>query len=176
MLRFWEVESCNFLSLPVSLEEQAVVDHFNSNHRRDKEGRFIVPLPMKEDAEALGESKSMAVRRLHCSNGRCDYGGKLNSFVEVIDEYLELGHAEPVLPEYLDIPSYKVFYMPMHSVCKDSSTTTKLCLAFDVSAKSSSDVSFNDQLLIGPMVHVPVIEVLLRFHALLPDSDGYGYQ
>ena len=60
--RFWEVEGCNFQSPPFSLEEQAVVDHFNSNDHRDDEVGFIVPLPMKEDAKALGGSKLMAVR------------------------------------------------------------------------------------------------------------------
>ena len=61
--KFWELESCNIQSHPFSLEEQTVVDHFNSNHHRDDEGRFIVPLPMKEDTKDLGESKLMAVRR-----------------------------------------------------------------------------------------------------------------
>ena len=34
---------------------------------------------------------------------------------------------------------------------------------FDASAKSSSGVSLNDLLLVGPTVHSPLIDVLLRF-------------
>ena len=34
---------------------------------------------------------------------------------------------------------------------------------FDASAKSSSDVSLNDTLLVRPTVHPPLIDVLLRF-------------
>ena len=55
--------------------------------------------------------------------------------------------------------------MPMHAVCKDSSTTTKLSVVFDASAKSTSRSSLNDQLLVGPMVHPRLIDVLLRFRS-----------
>ena len=53
--------------------------------------------------------------------------------------------------------------MPMHAVHKDSSTTTKWRIVFDASAKSLPGILLNDQLLIGPMVHDPLIDVLLRF-------------
>ena len=36
---------------------------------------------------------------------------------------------------------------------------------FDTSAKSSNGVSLNDTLLVGPTVHSPLIDVLLRFHS-----------
>ena len=97
------MESCNFQSSPFSLEEQAVVGHFNSSHHRDKEGRFTVPLPIKEDAEALGESKLMAVRRFSSLERSLRLQGKSDSFTEVIEEYFELGHVEPVPLEDLDI-------------------------------------------------------------------------
>ena len=51
----------------------------------------------------------------------------------------------------------------MHAVRKESSTTTKLRAVFDASAKSSTGVSLNDTLLVGPTVHPSLIDVLLRF-------------
>ena len=51
----------------------------------------------------------------------------------------------------------------MHAVRKEHSTTTKVRVVFDASAKSSSGVSLIDTLLVGPTVHPPLIDVLLRF-------------
>ena len=51
----------------------------------------------------------------------------------------------------------------MHAVCKEESTTTKLRVVFDESAKSSTGISLNDSLLVGPTIHPPLIDVLLRF-------------
>ena len=74
-----------------------------------------------------------------------------------------MGHAEAVPLGDLDKQEHEVFYLPMHAVYKSSSTTTKLQTVFDASAKSSSGVSLNDTLLVGPTVHRPLIDVLLRF-------------
>ena len=40
-----------------------VVDHFDVNCRRNEQGRYIVPLPMKKETDPLGETRTMAVRR-----------------------------------------------------------------------------------------------------------------
>ena len=80
-----------------------------------------------------------------------------------MQEYLDLGDAEQVPHSDLERPQHQVFYLPMHAVCKDSSTTTKIRVVFDASAKSSSSVSLNDTLLVGPTVHPSLVDVLLRF-------------
>lgn len=46
---------------------------------------------------------------------------------------------------------------------KSSSTSTKLRVVFDASAKTSSSLSLNDTLLIGPTLHPNLDEILLRF-------------
>ena len=53
--------------------------------------------------------------------------------------------------------------MPMHAVYKHSSTTTKIRVVFDASVKSSSSVSLNDTLMVGPTLHSTLTDVLLRF-------------
>ena len=72
-----------------------------------------------------------------------------------------MGHAEPVPTK--EISNEENYYMPMHAVRKNSSTTTKLRVIFDASTKSDSGSSLNDQFLVGPMVHASLIDVLLRF-------------
>jgi hypothetical protein len=80
-----------------------------------------------------------------------------------MQEYFDLKHAEPVPTADLEKPQHDVFYLPMHAVKKESSSTTEIRALFDASAKSSSNVSLNDLLLVGPTVHSSLIDVLLRF-------------
>ena len=80
-----------------------------------------------------------------------------------MEEYLEAGHAESVPQVDLGKPTDSVFYLPIHVVRKESSTTTKVRAVFDASAKSLTGVSLNDILLVGPTVTSPLIDVLLRF-------------
>ncbi len=81
----------------------------------------------------------------------------------MLQEYLELEHAELVPHDDLSKPEYNVFYLPMHVVYKNSSTTTKVRAVFDASAKSTTGISLNDCLVVGPTIHAPLIDVLLRF-------------
>lgn len=55
------------------------------------------------------------------------------------------------------------FYLPHHCVIKPSSTTTKLRVVFDGSAKSSSGISINDALIPGPIVQNDLVAILLNF-------------
>lgn len=80
-----------------------------------------------------------------------------------MNEYFELKHAEPVPLADLQKPSSETFYLPKHAVRKEHSTTTKVRVVFDASAKSSNGISLNDTFLIGPTIHPPLIDVLLRF-------------
>ena len=88
---------------------------------------------------------------------------KFSEFAAVMEEYLSLGHAEPVLFSDLQKPPQCVFYLPMHAVHKDSCSTTKLRVVFDASAKSTTGISLNDILMVGPNIHPPLLDVLLRF-------------
>ena len=51
----------------------------------------------------------------------------------------------------------------MHGVVKDSSTTTKLRVVFDASAKTTSSFSLNDQLLAGPSLYPNLSTVISKF-------------
>ena len=161
--RFWEIEESPTAHSSLSMEERTVVRHFESSHSRTKEGRFVVPLPKDPRAKPIGESRSQAVRRLLSLERSLNTRGCFKEFDDVMQEYLDLGHAEVVPIMEMEKPLDSVFYLPMHAVYKASSTTTKVRAVFDASAKSSTGVSLNDTLLVGPTVHPPLIDVLLRF-------------
>ena len=161
--RFWEIEEKVGSEFCFTLEEKTVLDHFRSHHARLENGRFMVPLPKKSGTKPLGESRSQAVRRFISFERSLHLKGQFPEFKVVIDEYFDSGHAEPVPEADLEKSPHSVFYLPMHAVRKDSSTTTKIRAVFDASAKTSSGVSLNDTLLVGPTVHSSLVDVLLRF-------------
>ena len=80
-----------------------------------------------------------------------------------MDEYFQSGHAEEVPAADYEKPVHEVFYLPIHCVHKESSTTTKVRAVFDASAKTLTGISLNETLLVGPTVHSTLIDVLLRF-------------
>ena len=161
--RFWEIEENPKDPSTMSPEERSVVLHFKDNHRRSANGRFIVPLPKRPQYKPLGESRSQAVRRFLSLEKSLRSKGQFQEFSAVMEEYFDMKHAEPVPVEDLQKAPKEVFYLPMHAVRKEHSTTTKIRAVFDASAKSASGTSLNDLLLVGPTIHPPLIDVLLRF-------------
>ena len=88
---------------------------------------------------------------------------KFSEFSQEVEEYFILKYAEEVPVTDLQKPLEQVFYMPMHAVRKESSSTNKVRVVFDTSAKSNTSVSLNDILMVGPTLHPTLIDVLLRF-------------
>ena len=120
-------------------------------------------LPKKETAKQLGESRSQALRRFLSLECNLHSKGQFNKFGEVIQEYFDLGHAEIVPAEDLTKPPSQVFYLPMHAVHKESSSTTRVRAVFNAFMKTSSGVLLNDMLMVGPTMHPPLIDVLFQF-------------
>ena len=136
--QFWETEEIADPQMSYTVEERLVVQHFQETHFRSESRHFTVPLPHKSDATALGESRSQAVRRFQSLNHTLHLKSQFSEFSTVIQEYFDMEHAELVPVTDLEKPPQQVFYLPMHAVRKDSSTTMKVRAIFDASAKSSS--------------------------------------
>ena len=96
-------------------------------------GRLIVPLPRKENIKPLGESRAQAVRGFLSLERNLHARNQFEEFGAVMEEYFKLGHAEAVPRKDFEKPPCQVFYLPMHAVRKDSSTTTMICAVFDAS-------------------------------------------
>ena len=120
-------------------------------------------IPKKSNAPSLGESRLQAVRRFQSLERSLHSKSQFDELSTVMDEYFQQNHAELVPASDLEKPVSEVFYLPMHVVRKESSSTTKVRAVFDASASSSTGVSLNDTLLVGPTVHSSLTEVLLRF-------------
>lgn len=62
-----------------------------------------------------------------------------------------------------DQETRRSFYLPHHLVLKATSTTTKLRVVVDGSAKTNPCCSLNDALLVGPVVKDELLLIVIRF-------------
>ena len=163
LARFFELEEPSLFETAQSPTEKKVEAHYEEIHQYDKEKRrYIVRLPKVEDPPSLGESKTQALNRAKANERSLLKKGKLHSFQQVMEEYITLGHAQEVSVQQHH-PQKEEYYMPVHSVFKESSTTTKTRAVFDASAKTTSQYSLNDILAVGPTLHPTIDKILLRF-------------
>ncbi|XP_038116940.1 uncharacterized protein LOC119769111 [Culex quinquefasciatus] len=163
LAKFWEVETCYSPSC-LSKEELICERLFADTTTRDESGRFIVRLPKKQLAlSQLGDSKSSALCRLRWMQRRLEKNPHLKEqYVDFMQEYLDLEHMVPVdTPQ--DNTQEPPFYLPHHAVVKPSSSTTKCRVVFDGSSKSSTGISLNDCLMVGPTVQDTLYSIVLRF-------------
>ena len=87
------------------MEERTVVNQFITHHFRSSSGRFVVPLPRKLNIPSIGESRSQAVRRFLYLEQALSKKVLSGQFNDVMSEYFEIGHAEPIPVADLNKPS-----------------------------------------------------------------------
>ena len=102
--RFWEIEEKAVANCTLTPEEQCALDHFNSHHSRDKDGRFVVPLPKRSMETKLGESWSQAVCRFLSFERSMHAKGVFSEVQRVVQEYFDQQHAKEVPQEDLKKP------------------------------------------------------------------------
>ncbi|GFX90657.1 integrase catalytic domain-containing protein [Trichonephila clavipes] len=175
--KFFELESLPDDSKEITKSEEEIYceEHFVSTYKRDKTGRFIVRLPIKENAETLlGYSKENAIKRL---NGIWEKLNKNNTmgtlYKEFMNEYELLGHMEEIKNETLDKINY---YIPHHSVYKPEKTSTPLRVVFDASAKTTSGFSLNSILLNGGIIQQDLFSIVSRFRKHDADAPIKTYK
>ncbi|XP_062541109.1 uncharacterized protein LOC134209144 [Armigeres subalbatus] len=168
MARFWEIEDVR-LGSNLSEEEAVVEEHFKQTHARNECGRYVVRLPFNNKKCQLGDSFVGAKKRYErLMISLSKNPERRMQYSEFMAEYLALGHMKEV-----DDPSEDGYYIPHHAVYKASSSTTKTRVVFDASAKTTSGVSLNDTIMVGPTVQSDLIEVILRFcgHQVVLTAD-----
>ncbi|XP_038106697.1 uncharacterized protein LOC119766305 [Culex quinquefasciatus] len=144
--RFWQVEDIDSATA-VSTEQEECEAFFASTHKRDPTGRYEVRLPFRPVVAKLDDNRSLALRRFLSLERRL-----------ARDPALKLQY------EADDLPNTNCYYMPHHAILRPSSSTTKLRVVFDASAKMSpTSVSLNEALQIGGTVQNDLFSILLAF-------------
>ena len=159
--KFWQLEEISEAS-PCIKKELACEDHYKRTFFRDDTGRFNVKFPFRESSDELGSSRDLAVHRLQQIERRFRKNESLSKqYHKFMDDYLKLGHMELIPKSEIDIPAKSSFYLPHHPV--PNKEGDKFRVVFDGSVKSSSGVSLNDKLMVGPQLQPDIATLLLRF-------------
>ncbi|XP_031633794.1 uncharacterized protein LOC116347361, partial [Contarinia nasturtii] len=141
--RFWSIEYSNEADDVYTETEKYCLQHFKNNIKRSADGKYIVSLPFDLESGKLGNSKRAAMAQFL----------QLEQRFRSNDGHMKL--CEPTLES-------ESFYLPHHAVFKDS-TTTKLRTVFDASRPTSTGISLNDKLLVGPKLQENLFNIMLRF-------------
>ncbi|XP_066595436.1 uncharacterized protein [Prorops nasuta] len=159
---FWELEEVPEVK-PMSTEDSLCEQHFVDTVTRTPSRRFVVALPFRSDIEkhSLGSSSRVAektlsriLRRLETSPDQAE------SYSQFLQEYIMLGHMSPV-PMNFD---FRVF-LPHHAVFKTDNQKTKIRVVFNASSKTSTGVSLNDTLFIGPKLQQDITRILMNWRS-----------
>ncbi|XP_039312439.1 uncharacterized protein LOC105203331 [Solenopsis invicta] len=158
--KFWNIEEIDKPTYH-SQEEGACEEQFLKTHFRNPEGQFTVQLPVKSNIEELGESYDAATKRFKAIERKLKKQPELKrAYQDFMSEYLQLNHMAEVPPH--ETQGNLSYYLPHHAVLKEDSDTTKVRVVFDSSCKTSTGISLNDCLRVGPTIQNDLFDIVLR--------------
>ncbi|XP_028170569.1 uncharacterized protein LOC114360183 [Ostrinia furnacalis] len=158
--KFWEIEDLTDKNNNQSTEDLYCIQQYQTETKRQPDGRYVVRLPMKPDAdEKLGESKSKAIAQFYqlekklCKNNQIAIGYK-----QFMNEYFNLGHMK-ISHNNQEIECF----LPHHCVVRSESTTTAIRVVFNGSAKTATGLSVNDLMYSGPNLQHDLLSVIIKW-------------
>ncbi|XP_069361084.1 uncharacterized protein [Maniola hyperantus] len=155
---FWTIEEvpCTPSINPL---DQLAEDIFVKEHTRESNGRYVVPLPRVPGHPELGESYSIAERRLLYTERKLSRTPVLQqAYADFMREYEALDHMEL----YVGASPSK-YIIPHHSILRPSSTSTPLRVVFDGASRTKNNVAINDILLTGPNLYRDISAIIINF-------------
>ncbi|XP_059225785.1 uncharacterized protein LOC131997922 [Stomoxys calcitrans] len=159
---FWEIETNFVYDESRSDNELYCENHFLTNFVRLPSGSYSVRLPQIESrgVSSLGGSYQRALQRLMSLERKFRRSPEIKAqYTTFMREYATLSHMSLISPQ---VPESK-YYLPHHCVHKLDSTSTKLRVVFDGSAKTATGLSLNDILHSGPTIQPKLFNTLVRY-------------
>ncbi|XP_055623147.1 uncharacterized protein LOC129766597 [Toxorhynchites rutilus septentrionalis] len=156
---FWKIEE------PIwEPKEDAQPDaeaHFCKTIKTANDGRYVTRIPLRGEVSCLGDSYQQARKRFLSLERRLEKSSDTyKEYRCFMHEYEELGHMVPVTAEEFCKIKY---FIPHSCVVKPDSTSTKLRVVFDASAKTLSGISLNDIQVVGPTIQRELFDLLIDF-------------
>ncbi|KAJ8951063.1 hypothetical protein NQ318_003761 [Aromia moschata] len=131
---FWSLEEVPQVKVQTP-EEKLFEDVFIETHTRNEEGRYVVQLPFREKPPELNESYCGALRRfVYLENRLIKNPALYEQYSSFMRDYCDSGHMSLISS---DAEPEEVYYIPQHCVLKPKTSSTKLSLVFNASAKTS---------------------------------------
>ncbi|XP_031342802.1 uncharacterized protein LOC116170471 [Photinus pyralis] len=158
--KYWEIEEATMAN-GFNEEDKKCEDHYKANTTRSPDGRYTVKIPFKKNSIKWGRSRPLAIARLLQLEKKLAANDKMREeYNAFLQEYLDLGHMEMVQAHSIEGTRY---YIPHQPVIKESSTTTKMRVVFDASAKTTTSGSLNEMMYVGPRLQPDIADILLRW-------------
>ncbi|XP_071629536.1 uncharacterized protein [Temnothorax longispinosus] len=160
--RFWADESIP-AQTPLTEEDERCERHFVETHSRNSQGRYIVRLPFKNGPPGnIGDTLQRAMLLYKKMESRLLQRLTIvNQYHEFLAEYESMGHMK--LASACEASLFPPVYIPHHFVLRESSSTTKLCVVFNASYKTSDGTSLNDHLMVSPNLQQDIAAIILRW-------------
>lgn len=159
--RFWRTEEP-----PMSkIRDPADVDCENlyvSTTYRDKDGKYVVRLPLIPGHSRLGDSRQTALRRFSALEKRMARQSEYREkYIQFMAEYLALGHM--AVSNFNIHSEEEHYFLAHHGVFKKSGDTAKIRVVFDGSVQTNSGASLNDCLYSGERLQNDITQIILNF-------------
>lgn len=165
--RFWEIDEMPKSKL-LSPDEERIERKFLDTVTVTEAGKYQVDLLFKHDPQVLGKSFHAALKCLMAVEKSFERKPDVQKqYSDFMAEYEALGHMEEVA---WDPEAYN--FLNHHAVLKESSTTTKLRVVFNASKPTSSGVSLNDCLEVGPKIQADIFDILVKFRGFAVGISG----
>ncbi|CAI2329721.1 unnamed protein product [Caenorhabditis sp. 36 PRJEB53466] len=160
--QFWSLESAGIFEHPRTTDEELAAKHFADTTTRDETGRYVCRWPFKESLSTLPDNRALAFHRLQSTLRRLMKDPQLYiKYNDIIVDQLRRGFIELVINE--KDTQFPRHYLSHHPVLKSSSTTTKMRIVYDASARAFKLAkSLNDVLHAGESLLPHLVGVLLR--------------
>lgn len=156
LLKFWELEKVNEKHHRTQ-EEELCEQIFQNDVKRNSDGRYMVRMPLKNDASVVTNTRQIAKMRLLQMERRFERDPKLkDQYMKFMAEYEELNHMQ-LIPKR-EINCDKTIYIPHHAVKSE-----KFRVVFDGSAKCKNGISFNEIQMNGEKLQKDLTTTVMRF-------------
>lgn len=153
--KFWIIEEVPKLPRQRSSEQEAAENVFLQKHRRNKDGRYVVYIPIKPNGLPIADCRNIALRRFHCLERKLQANPEFREkYVEHMREAESLGHMQEATRNAV---AGQTVYIPHHAVLK------KFRPVYDASCKNNKGNSLNEIQYIGEKLQFDLQDQLLRF-------------